>query len=191
MKKQEARKYYLAQRKNLNPDIVRRYNKQIKDLFFENFSLEKVKHLHTFLPAAKFNEVDTFGIIHPIWQQCHTTKIVVPTTDFDKNELVHFVLQSSTPLQENHWGILEPVGAKIVEATQIDLVLVPLLAYDRQGHRVGYGKGFYDKFLAKCPKHTLKIGLSFFEPIDSIEGLNEYDIALDGVISPKGLMQCS
>lgn len=188
MKKQEARKYYLAQRKNLSPEIIKQYNEQIKNYFFEHCSLEGINYLHTFLPVVKFNEVNTFGIIHQIWKQYKAIKVVVPVTNFDKNVLEHFAIAQSSTLKENHWGILEPINAVSVEARQIDLVLVPLLAYDKQGHRVGYGKGFYDKFLAKCPQHTRKIGLSFFEPVEAIEELNEFDVPLDKVISPNGVM---
>ncbi len=189
MKKQEARKYYLAQRKAFSPPFVKKLNEQIENYFFEHFPLEGINYLHTFLPVAKLNEVNTLGILHQIWEQHQAIKVAVPVTNFDKNRLEHFLIEKTTQLKENHWGILEPVEAASVEATQIDLVLVPLLAYDKQGHRVGYGKGFYDKFLAQCKSTTLKIGLSFFDPIDVIEDLNEFDVPLDKVISPQGVIK--
>jgi 5-formyltetrahydrofolate cyclo-ligase len=63
--------------------------------------------------------------------------------------------------------------------TEIDLVLVPLLTFDKRGHRVGYGKGYYDKFLARCNPYVIKIGLNFYDPVDEISDINAFDIPLD------------
>ena len=65
------------------------------------------------------------------------------------------------------------------------MILVPLLAYDLQGNRVGYGKGFYDRFLAKCNANVQKVGLSYFEPLDSIGDAESFDIKLNSCISPE------
>ena len=62
---------------------------------------------------------------------------------------------------------------------------MPLLAFDKQGHRVGYGKGFYDVFLNKCKPETIKIGLSFYEAEDAIDDVFENDVKLDYCITPK------
>ena len=68
----------------------------------------------------------------------------------------------------------------------LDVVFVPLLIFDLQGQRVGYGKGYYDRFLGQCKKEVIKIGLSFFEPVATIEDLNPYDIPLDYGVTPNG-----
>jgi len=80
------------------------------------------------------------------------------------------------------WGIPEPVGGRVVEPADFDVVLIPLLAFDVKGHRVGYGKGFYDRYLASCRPDCLKIGISFFEAVDPIDDLNAHDIALNMAI---------
>ena len=71
----------------------------------------------------------------------------------------------------------------------IDVVFIPLLAYDAKGHRIGYGKGFYDRFLQQCKPETLKIGLSFFEAETSIIPHEFTDISLDFCVHPKGIYQ--
>ncbi len=68
--------------------------------------------------------------------------------------------------------------------SSIDWVLVPLLAFDRRGHRVGYGKGFYDRFLAGCRSDARKIGLSLFAPVVAIDDIGSQDVALDAVVTP-------
>ena len=65
------------------------------------------------------------------------------------------------------------------------MVLVPLLAFDSKGYRVGYGKGFYDRFLKQCRNDCVKIGLSYFEPIDAINDAGEFDVPLDFCITPQ------
>mgnify|MGYP003575184065 FL=1 len=87
----------------------------------------------------------------------------------------------------NEWGITEPVSGVEVLPEQLDIVLIPLLVYDKKGNRVGYGKGFYDRFLSECRSDAMKVGLSFFEPVDLISDANELDIPLDACISPKGI----
>jgi 5-formyltetrahydrofolate cyclo-ligase len=87
-------------------------------------------------------------------------------------------------LRETKWGIKEPVDGKEINAELIDLVIVPLLVFDKFGHRVGYGKGFYDRFLSKCRRDTIKIGLSLFPQVDEIDDVNRYDVKLDYGIVP-------
>jgi 5-formyltetrahydrofolate cyclo-ligase len=81
-------------------------------------------------------------------------------------------------------GIPEPVQGELIPDEQIDLVFVPLLAFDKKGNRVGYGKGFYDRFLAQCRPNTQKMGLSFFCPIDEISDVDPWDVKLDSCICP-------
>jgi 5-formyltetrahydrofolate cyclo-ligase len=101
------------------------------------------------------------------------------------SELEHYYYEEPGQLENNIWGIPEPVKGVPTPAEKIDAVLVPLLAFDRQGHRIGYGRGFYDRFLVECRPDCQKIGLSFFEMEDQIDGINEKDIPLDLVITPK------
>lgn len=68
------------------------------------------------------------------------------------------------------------------------MVLVPLLAYDKNGHRVGYGGGFYDKFLAECKTGCKKVGLSFFPPLDFLLPSEAYDITIDCIVTPDGVL---
>jgi 5-formyltetrahydrofolate cyclo-ligase len=103
----------------------------------------------------------------------------------DDHELEHCLLTDQTTLKLNRWGIPEPLSGISISPQQIEVVFVPLLAFDQEGHRVGYGKGYYDRFLGECPKSTLKVGLSFFDPISKIEDIDTNDIALDFAITPE------
>ena len=103
--------------------------------------------------------------------------------------MTHFLLTDNTKIKKNEYNIPEPVDGIEVASKKIEVVFVPLLAFDKKGNRVGYGKGFYDKFLSECNPETLKIGLSFFEAEEQIEDVFESDIQLDYCVTPKSIYQ--
>tara|TARA_B110000027_G_scaffold97988_1_gene103568 strand:- start:475 stop:774 length:300 start_codon:yes stop_codon:yes gene_type:complete len=99
--------------------------------------------------------------------------------------LSHFYLEENTVISLNKFGVLEPLAAELVEENKLDLIFIPMLISDDKKFRVGYGKGFYDRFLSNCRKDAKFIGLNFFPPIKAIEDKNEFDIPLHQVIYPK------
>jgi 5-formyltetrahydrofolate cyclo-ligase len=99
----------------------------------------------------------------------------------------HYLLTDSTKIKKNKWNIPEPIDGISITPEQVDVVFIPLLAFDTLGNRVGYGKGFYDKFLATCRPETIKIGLSFFEGTEGIIDVFENDISLDYCVTPKSI----
>jgi 5-formyltetrahydrofolate cyclo-ligase len=90
-------------------------------------------------------------------------------------------------LKKNNWGILEPSQGIPTPPEKIDLVLVPLLAFDKQGNRVGYGKGYYDRFLSTCSPETKKVGISLFSSEEEIH-TTDTDVQLDQCITPIELL---
>lgn len=187
--KKELRSQFKAARMALSPEELDQKSKAIFRNFVDNFSLEKVEYLHIFLSIRKFNEVDTevfrrfFDSIHP------QIKVVIPVTDPVKNVLKHVWLHPEIQLVENSWGIPEPkVGKSWISPSAIDMVLVPLLAFDPTGHRIGYGKGFYDGFLSETKATCKKIGLSFETGRSSQTFPAEpHDIPLDSVVTEQGV----
>ncbi len=110
--------------------------------------------------------------------------MVVPRCGKDRS-LTHHLITSTTPLVHNRWGIPEPLPeSPVCPIEAIDVVLVPLLAFDRHGHRVGYGQGFYDRFLSACRADTQRIGLSLFAPVDQIVDVSADDVPLNAVVTP-------
>lgn len=143
------------------------------------------KMVHLFMPIRRHNEVDTFSILNYFKQQHPGLKIVVPRTDMAKVEMVNILYDHDyTILGRNKYDIPEPIHGAVIDPIHIDLVFVPLLACDKRGNRVGYGKGFYDRFLSACDPDVRKVGLSFFDPVDEINDVNEHDIPLDTCITP-------
>ena len=96
-------------------------------------------------------------------------------------------MAQSTEFANSEWGIPEPVGGSVLKPTDFDIVLIPLLAFDLNGNRVGYGKGFYDRYLLNCRPDCLKIGISLFDPVTLIQDMEGHDIRLDIAICPAQL----
>lgn len=191
MTKAELRREFLAKRKALSADEGARRSKQIGRLFFayldENGLTDVPTTIHTFLPIKRRHEVDTWAIIEHIWLSLSHIHTSVPVTDEYNYQLLNYTIFPTTPLVENRLGIPEPaIGSRYeTELDQIGMVLVPLLAFDRQGNRVGYGGGYYDRFLAEQVPASRKIGLSFFDPVELIDDIESTDVKLDVCITPE------
>jgi 5-formyltetrahydrofolate cyclo-ligase len=95
------------------------------------------------------------------------------------------LINEDTVYQTNEWGITEPKQGQSIAPQEIDLVFVPMLVCDQQGNRVGYGKGFYDRFLAQCREDVVKIGFSYFEPVERITDTADFDVPLTYCITPS------
>lgn len=182
MTKSELRKIYKEKRQQLSANVINQLASNVYEQVY-NLDISQVKTAHIFLTLKKFKEIDTTPIID--YLRSKNIKIVVSKSDFTNNTLAHFYLEKDTQIELNIYGIPEPINAKEAKETDLDLVFVPLLISDENNFRVGYGKGFYDRFLAKCRKDVITVGLNFFKPVDEITDKNEFDISLDKVIYPK------
>ena len=191
MSKQDLRKEFLQKRKALAETEVDVFSKQIHDWFFRNIPVHAYATIHTFLPIKRNNEIDTYLIINTL-RKDFATDIVIPRSHED-GTMSHYLLTKDTVFEENKWKISEPspVGSLQSSVFNIDLVLIPLLCFDKKGFRVGYGKGYYDRFLAECRPNVLKIGLSIFEPIDEISDVTAFDVQMDYCITPNKIWSFS
>lgn len=154
----------------------------IVERLFSEFALTSNATIHIFLPIDSNNEVETQPIIDRIRRDLPQATIAVPRVRGDQLETLRF--DPDTKLRLSNWNVPEPIGDSFIDPRQIDLVIVPLLAFDRRGHRVGYGKGFYDRFLRTCRPDCVKVGVSFFPPVENIEDANENDVRLDLCLTP-------
>ena len=144
-------------------------------------------YYHLFLTIEEQKEINTEYILQILAGK--NKEIVISKCDFATLEMTHFLLTDNTKIRKNTYNIPEPVDGLEVPGKKIDVVFVPLLAYDKQGNRVGYGKGFYDNFLNKCKPETIKIGLSFFTPEEKIDDVSENDVKLDFCVTPQEILK--
>ena len=182
MKKAELRKIYKQKRQDLSLVEIVQLQQSIYNQIYD-LDVFYIKTIHIFLSLEKFKEINTKPIINYFREK--DVKIVVSKSDFTNNTLTHFYLEKDTIIEQNKYGIPEPKNAVQVSEKDLDLVFIPLLISDEQNYRIGYGKGFYDRFLSECRKDVKTVGLNFFKPIKEISDLNIYDVALGNVISPK------
>lgn len=184
MTKSALRKAYLDKRRSLSSQEIAIASRSIGERLFTEVDLSRVKRLHSFIRISKFNEIDTSNIYYRIWHERRGIATFAPRADLAKGEMESVRFDESTDLIENTWGIREPNSNDLAEPDEFDLVLVPLLCFDLLGQRVGYGKGFYDRFLSRCRTDCLKIGLCHFPPVEIIDDIGETDIPLDACITP-------
>jgi 5-formyltetrahydrofolate cyclo-ligase len=136
----------------------------------------------------KYKEFNTWLIIEQVKKEMPSIRFSIPKVNAKIQLLENYYFESKDQLNENKWGIQEPLFGDKTMAEEIDLVIVPLLAFDKSGHRVGYGKGYYDKLLSTCRPNTLKIGVSLFQPVENIEDTNNLDVALDFCVTPEKII---
>jgi len=180
MNKIEARKKYLDLRKKL--DNVQIISKSISiSNNLQDLPIWEHNFYHIYLPIKEKNEVDTMPIINILNNK--KKKVLIPKSDFNNTTMKSFLLNDNTVLKKNNYGITEPINNEEFLG-RIDVIFIPLVAYDLIGNRVGYGKGFYDKFLKNQNNKILRVGLSFFNPEKRIK-IDEHDENLDFCVTPN------
>ncbi len=182
MNKTELRTKYKALRKNLSEAEIEEKSLAIANGVLALDIWDK-NYFHVFLPIEEQKEVNTEFLLHLLSGK--DKEIVISKSDFATRKMTHFLLTDNTKIKKNEYNIPEPVYGIEVPSSKIQVVFVPLLAFDTKGNRVGYGKGFYDQFLAECQPETIKIGLSFFEAENTITDVFEKDVRLDFCITPE------
>lgn len=182
MKKKDLRLIYKNKRNSLDA-------KKSQDLSFEiaNRSLQlniwDYSNYHIFFPIENNNEIDTKLIIQII--QGKDKNVVLPKINFKDKTITNYLLTDATLMTINKHGISEPKSGFEISENKLEVVFVPLICFDKIGHRVGYGGGYYDRLLKNCSSSSIKIGLSFFDPIEKIEDVIQSDIKMDYCITPK------
>lgn len=190
MKKQDIRKLARSARTALSMEEAVTRSAALKNLLFSRIPLHRYGVIHAFLPILNNREPDTFPILSTLDQDFGADLYV--SRSLPEGELLHYPYSSTEIYPLNAWGIPEPNGHGGLSSTAFFtkfamediLVLVPLLAFDKQGHRIGYGKGYYDRFLNHATPKTLKMGLSLLEAVDEISDPSPLDIPLDFCITP-------
>ena len=189
MDKKEARKKSKEARKQLSQEEIEDKSLAIANQLLRMDTVPSLRlvwdklYYHLFLTIEEQKEINTEYILQILAGK--DKEIVISKCEFTTLGMTHFLLTDNTKIKKNSYNVPEPVDGLEVPDAKIDVVFVPLLAYDKQGNRVGYGKGFYDNFLSKCKPETIKIGLSFFPPEEKIEDISESDVKLDFCVTPE------
>lgn len=181
MLKKDLRLKYSELRKNITPQALTHFSLTVANNLLK-LPIWEGSYYHIYLPISSKNEIDTSFILSIL--QGKDKNIVLPKMA-EKRALKHILLTDNTKLASNSWGVPEPIEGIEIPANKIDIVFVPLLAFDLNGNRVGYGKGFYDTFLKQCRNEIIKVGLSAFHAENTISDINKEDVPLDYCVTPE------
>lgn len=182
MTKKELRHKYKTLRKQVSPEAIDTLSIAIANQALK-LPIWEYTFYHLFLSIEEQKEVNTDYILNILSGK--DKNIVISKSDFKTGLMTHFLLIDNTKIKKNAYNIPEPVDGISIPNDSIEVVFIPLLGFDKAGNRVGYGKGFYDRFLTGCKPETIKIGLSFFEVEDKITDVYIGDVTLDYCITPK------
>ncbi|MFA7686603.1 MAG: 5-formyltetrahydrofolate cyclo-ligase [Moheibacter sp.] len=183
MKKSELRILYKAKRKALSSEE----SKQISFQILENLKSMEIwgnSVFHVFLPIPNQNEVNTLPLIKYLLES--KKQVVVPK--LDGQQMLTCLIDKNTEFEPGKFNVPEPKLFQLIDPKKIDVILMPMLICDKKGNRIGYGGGFYDRFLLDCKKNVLKIGLNFFEPIEEIPEVFETDVPLDYCVTGDSIV---
>jgi len=189
MLKKDIRKQYNAKRLALTERDIARWDDLLL-IRFQQLPVDvPVQTLSTYLALPHKNEFDTQHIVRYLEFVNPGMRITIPRITDRGFDMEHFLMDDDTVFVLNKYGIAEPENAPRIDVEEIDMVLVPLLAFDLNGNRVGYGKGYYDRFLSKCRPDTVSIGFSYFDPINRIEDADGFDVPLNFCITPDAVYE--
>ncbi len=184
MNKQELRKIYKTKRDEIHSKERLRMDDLLL-LQFQQFDYSDVATVLSYWPLAGKSEPNTHLFSGYLRHMLPGLVLAYPLTDTASCQMTALAIHEDTIYHTNQWGITEPKEGAVIDPKEIDLIFVPLLAYDKQGFRVGYGKGFYDRYLANCREDIVKIGFSYFEPVDKITDTDQFDVPLTYCITPQ------
>jgi 5-formyltetrahydrofolate cyclo-ligase len=182
MTKKELRNLYREKRNTISS----KDKLKLDDLLliqFQQLYFEDVHVLLTYWPKTNAQEPNTHLFSGYLRHTIPSLKITYPVTDLANCSMHAVLINEETVYHTNVYGLTEPKDGEIINPQNIDLIFVPLLVYDINGHRVGYGKGFYDRYLTRCRENSIKIGFSYFEPVEKIDS-NVFDVPLNYCVTP-------
>lgn len=183
MTKKEARKIFKEKRNGIAESNRMRWDDLIL-IQFQTLHLPFVDYVFSFYPIDEYKEINSFIITEYLRFRNPNLHICYPKMTSNDGEMEAVVCNADTIFEANSYGILEPLESEVASPALIDIIIIPLLAFDEKGYRVGYGKGYYDRYLKECRDDCIKIGVSYFDAIGCIEDTNEYDVPLNFCITP-------
>ena len=182
--KKKLRVFYIKKRLNISNIEKNTWSNEITNRCLK-LPIWNHNFFHIFLPIKEKNEVDTYLLLNRIKEK--NKKIIIPKINgFNLN---HYLFDNNISIKKNHFGIPEPLNGIKVKINLIEVVFVPLIIADKFGNRVGYGKGYYDRFLKKCDKEIIKVGLCFFDVIENIVDITVNDIKLNYCVTPNKIIK--
>lgn len=182
----------MRRRAALTTELCKQYSAEIIAALIKHFSWSTIDCVHCYLPHHAKMEVDTQPFFDYLFaEQPHIT-VVTNRLNFVSQQIECCIVYPDTPLVPNHFQIAEPdQNARVIDPQKINVMILPLLACDQQGNRLGYGKGYYDRLLARCSTDMLRVGINYFLPLQENIPHEAHDMPLHGLMAHKGYFNFS
>lgn len=186
MQKTEARQFFKNKRKRLTQSDCLKLDDLLL-IQFQRFNWGNMECIGNFYPIEKFNEPNTLLLSKYLKHALPSIKIAYPR--ILPNDLSMEFFEETEEFIENKWGIIEPLPIQKIEIQQMDAILIPMLGFDSFGQRIGFGKGYYDRYFENKTKSCLRVGISYFEPIPKLEDTHQFDVPLTHCITPSNIYE--
>ncbi|WP_258102799.1 5-formyltetrahydrofolate cyclo-ligase [Marinoscillum sp. MHG1-6] len=186
--KAKVRKGTLINRRLLSTQVWEERCLQVEAHLIRFVQEKGIHSCHIFLPIKRNNEFDSWDLVRKLDQS--GVKVMISVSDFSNHTMGHYYYSSRVNFESNAFDIPEPVDALPADISTVEMVLIPLLAADKKGHRIGYGKGFYDRLLSDMPKNVLKMGVNLAPLFDAFSFAEAHDVRLDFCVTPQEIYQC-
>lgn len=185
--KEQLRSELLKRREKIGAEEFKRNSSEIVARLQTLPVMQQARTIHCYISMNERREVNTHGLIR--WLLASNKRVVVPITDFKTTSLINVELNSFGELSKNKWGVLEPPeNNRRIPPAQFDLIIVPMVGADAQCNRIGYGKGFYDRFLQNV--EATSVGLCFQHcKVDEIP-VEPFDVSLSAVVTEQQIYSC-
>ena len=183
MNKQLLREIYLKKRLALNQHEKLNLEENIATLF-NHFPFKYPTNILLYHPIENKKEPNIPQILS-LFIQKTKSKVYFPIVDISNLTMQISEINKNSTFIENKWGIQEPFPIIPTDPKNIDMVIIPLLIFDLNGYRVGYGKGVYDRFLEKNNHIKYKVGVCFFDPVENIDDIAKFDLPLTHCFTPS------
>ncbi len=183
MTKKEIRKIELGKRIQLSPQELQDKTMLIVNQF-KGIVKSSTKYLLSYYPLRERNEFDVSICEKIVKETSPSTQIAWPRIALHSTGMDAHLIEENKLFIKNKFNILEPLDGELIVPEVLDVIFVPLIAFNRNGFRVGYGRGFYDRYLPGCRSDVIKVGFSFFDAVDRIDDINEFDVPLNLCITP-------
>jgi len=184
--KEISRLQNLAKRNSLSKQQVERKSQAIQERFLDLPEFKNAQAIMLYFSIK--NEAKTKGIIEKTLQL--GKKVVLPVTNFENRKIVPTELGSLKELKKTRQGLFEPTGKNQVKTSELQLVVVPGIAFDTQGSRIGTGKGFYDSLLRRTTTKVPLVGLCFEENLEEALPKESHDVKMDIIVTDKKVIRC-
>jgi 5-formyltetrahydrofolate cyclo-ligase len=156
---------------------------------FQHIDFSDFQSLFSYWPMENHSEPNVELMARYLRLMIPDIQIAYPVIDSTDLSMKAILTNENTVFKTNEWGMTEPIGETIILPQKLQLIFIPLLTFDKRGFRVGFGKGYYDRYLANCQMETVKVGFSYFEPIDQISDTNQFDVPLNYCITPQHIYE--